>query len=161
MRLFVNHTPDSSDSINKGSRPASMWLVANTTRLLELIDQIHQSLSRAGPQTQAVRSANQQDHPELRDNYSFYTNQIPCRPEGMFVDELLASLTANPRDWDTSHGFITWLFPTREIGFNLEAQPLQLHEAQKTARKAPRSQRSKLCQLRHAASRPLPLPLVL
>ncbi|CAG0898201.1 unnamed protein product, partial [Cyprideis torosa] len=65
----------------------------------------------------------------MRDNYLFYSNRIPMRPLGKKVEEFLEQASRGDLDLERQHGFVQWLFPVRETGLNLQAQPLQLHEA--------------------------------
>ena len=52
------------------------------------------------------------------------------RPLAKKVDDFLReALEQEKLDLEREHGFIQWLFPIREAGLNLQAQPLQLHEA--------------------------------
>nr|WCI13722.1 opioid growth factor receptor-like protein 1-like protein [Scolopendra mutilans] len=73
---------------------------------------------------------NKADDPNLNDNLLFYTNKIPCRPEGDYIDNILTNWFGDYDKLEDHHGYIQWLFPIRERGFNLEAQVLQPHEAQ-------------------------------
>jgi hypothetical protein len=70
------------------------------------------------------------DHPDLWDNYRFYTNQLGMRPSGLLVEDILKKGPGNDAFFEDHPGLIQWLFPIREPGMNLQAQPLQLHEAQ-------------------------------
>ncbi|XP_064476316.1 opioid growth factor receptor-like protein 1 isoform X2 [Ornithodoros turicata] len=69
-----------------------------------------------------------QDDPNLTDNLKFYTNQLPLKSEGLFVDELHEQWWADYRKLEDNHDYIQWLFPTQSK--NPNCQQLQLHESQ-------------------------------
>ncbi|KAL4224936.1 hypothetical protein ACF0H5_015632 [Mactra antiquata] len=81
-----------------------------------------------------------EDYPDLEDNYLFYMNKIPSKPDGDYIDKIHANWWGDYRRLEIHHGYIQWLFPIRESGLNMHAQELQLHEIEKlkknkTARK--------------------------
>ncbi|KAL5480038.1 hypothetical protein EMCRGX_G023653 [Ephydatia muelleri] len=71
------------------------------------------------------------DNPDLNDNYHFYANEIPCRPDGALINDIHKSWWGQYDKLEHLHGYIQWLFPIREQGVNDEAQELQLHEAKR------------------------------
>lgn len=71
------------------------------------------------------------DDPNLTDNYRFYLNEVPCRPDALFIDEIFRDWSGNYDVLELNHNYIQWLFPTRSKGSSRDWQPLQLHEAKK------------------------------
>ncbi|XP_053385212.1 opioid growth factor receptor-like protein 1 [Mercenaria mercenaria] len=71
------------------------------------------------------------DHPDQDDNYRFYMNQIPSKPDGDFIDKIHIDWWGDYRLLEVHHGYIQWLFPIRESGLNWHAQELQQHEIKK------------------------------
>jgi len=67
-------------------------------------------------------------HPDAKDNWEFYTNKQPCRPDNLFIEEIHQRWKGDYNELEHNHRFIQWLFPIREHGMNYLAQPLQLHE---------------------------------
>ncbi|ELU02449.1 hypothetical protein CAPTEDRAFT_111638, partial [Capitella teleta] len=63
-------------------------------------------------------------------NKKFYFNEIPCVPDGEFIDEIHKKWFKNYEKLESHHGYIQWLFPIREQGMNYHASPLQVHEAE-------------------------------
>ncbi|KAJ7781806.1 opioid growth factor receptor conserved region-domain-containing protein [Mycena maculata] len=77
------------------------------------------------------------DDPELSKNLKFYSNNLPCIPDGLKIEQILGR-DSEVKGWqgdykglERKHGFIQWLFPIREHGMNYESQPLQPHELAK------------------------------
>lgn len=71
------------------------------------------------------------DHPNWDDNYRFYMNQIPSKPDGDYIDQIHVNWWGDYKLLEVHHGYIQWLFPIRESGLNWHAQELQLHEIEK------------------------------
>ncbi|XP_076353194.1 opioid growth factor receptor-like protein 1 isoform X1 [Tachypleus tridentatus] len=69
------------------------------------------------------------DDPTIMDNYLFFSNKIPMRPDGLYIEEILKNWFGDYEKLEYTHSYIQWLFPIRKKGLNAEAQPLQLHEA--------------------------------
>lgn len=44
-------------------------------------------------------------------NYLFYANKFKCRPDDMFIDELLDKWYYKYDKLESAHGFIQWIFP--------------------------------------------------
>ncbi|XP_076347300.1 DNA helicase MCM8-like isoform X2 [Tachypleus tridentatus] len=70
-----------------------------------------------------------EDDITLNDNYFFYCNQIPMRPEGVYIEEILEKWAGDYTKLEYTNNYINWLFPTRDKPKNLGGHPLQLHEA--------------------------------
>ncbi|WWC85779.1 uncharacterized protein L201_000645 [Kwoniella dendrophila CBS 6074] len=70
----------------------------------------------------------QRSNPSAVNNYLFYTNQIPCQPDGQKYDEWMKSSERDFIELEMNHGFVQWFFPIRERGVNPLAQPLEVHE---------------------------------
>ena len=68
------------------------------------------------------------DRPDLDCNVRFYRNQLPSKPSGDTIDAIHSTWWGNYERLERHHGYIQWLFPIRESGLNIYAQPLQLHE---------------------------------
>ena len=66
--------------------------------------------------------------PMMMDNLRFYTNQIPSHPDGDFVDEIHRKWFGDYEKLEYHDGYIDWLFPIQEGGFNRSVEPLQKHE---------------------------------
>ncbi|KAI3383600.1 hypothetical protein SNEBB_006351 [Seison nebaliae] len=64
-------------------------------------------------------------------NFLFYSNVIPSKPNGAKIEEILNKWKDNMKLLERHHGYIQWIFPLREPGLNSEAEPLQLHEIRK------------------------------
>ena len=65
-----------------------------------------------------------QPNQQLNANYLFYTNQLACKPHGVFIDDLIDSLLGSYSVLENDHNYIQWLFPTKEQGVNELSQPL-------------------------------------
>eukprot|EP01012_Entosiphon_sulcatum_P034628 TRINITY_DN4394_c0_g1_i4.p2 TRINITY_DN4394_c0_g1~~TRINITY_DN4394_c0_g1_i4.p2 ORF type:complete len:331 (+),score=72.62 TRINITY_DN4394_c0_g1_i4:84-995(+) len=71
------------------------------------------------------------DDPKADLNLRFHSNEVPCRPDGDFIDRIHELWRADPDLLERHPGYVQWLFPIREQGrANPEAQPLKLHEAE-------------------------------
>lgn len=53
---------------------------------------------------------------------------MQSKPRGDFIENILDTWCGNYQLLELNHGYIQWLFPIREQGMNMYAQPLQLHE---------------------------------
>ena len=70
----------------------------------------------------------QRDNPSLNDNFRFYSNSIPSRPDGALIDTIHTQWARQYPLLESHHGYIQWLFPLREEGMNSRIHPLQPHE---------------------------------
>lgn len=70
------------------------------------------------------------DDPCLNENYRFYLNELPSRPDGLLIEEMLSQWWGKYDILETNHDYMPWLFPTRSKSTNPACQQLQLHEAQ-------------------------------
>ena len=70
----------------------------------------------------------QRDNPRLNDNLLFYSNQLPSRPDGGLIEDILTDWRGQYNKLERHHGFVQWLFPLREEGMNSLIHPLQPHE---------------------------------
>eukprot|EP00954_Amorphochlora_amoebiformis_P001067 82846-Amorphochlora_amoeboformis.AAC.1 len=97
-------------------------------------------MSRQGPKLKRSRSQldveryrrgypGQKDDLNLTENKDFYFNEVPCKPDGNFIDKIHNEWFGKYKMLEYHHGYIQWLFPIREKGMNWLSQPLQLHEA--------------------------------
>ncbi|KAG8934025.1 hypothetical protein FRC03_007006 [Tulasnella sp. 419] len=68
------------------------------------------------------------DNPSLNANLKFYSNQIRCKPDDLYIDELHSKWKGDYQTLEHRHGFNQWLFPIQEHGVNPRSQPLQKHE---------------------------------
>lgn len=75
-----------------------------------------------------ARYNDREDNPGAQDNLQFYANLVPCRPDGLLIDEIHQRWTGDYTMLEQNHSFIQWLFPIREHGVNYQAQPLRSHE---------------------------------
>ncbi len=71
---------------------------------------------------------NVRSNPKIKDNYKFYTNQIPSHPDGDYIDNIHKNWLGEYRHLEYHDGYIQWLFPLQENGLNGSAEPLQKHE---------------------------------
>jgi hypothetical protein len=67
------------------------------------------------------------EDPDANDNIKFYQNKIDG-PEGLKIEELLATKGTNYRWLERCHSFVQWIFPIQEPGLNPDAQVLMKHE---------------------------------
>jgi hypothetical protein len=65
---------------------------------------------------------------KMQDNYKFYTNQISSHPDGDYIDNIHRNWFGDYDRLEYHHGYIEWLFPLQEKGFNRSVEPLQKHE---------------------------------
>ncbi|KAH7912555.1 opioid growth factor receptor conserved domain-containing protein [Hygrophoropsis aurantiaca] len=65
---------------------------------------------------------------DLSDNYRFYSNQLPCQPDNLSIDQFHGRFGGDYANLESRHGYIQWLFPIQEEGVNMLAQALQPHE---------------------------------
>lgn len=65
---------------------------------------------------------------EHSQNILFYSGKIPSKPNGDYIDNILKNWKYDYDLLERHHGYIQWLFPIREQGVNLLAQPLMQHE---------------------------------
>ncbi|WWC58088.1 uncharacterized protein I303_100623 [Kwoniella dejecticola CBS 10117] len=72
--------------------------------------------------------AGQRSNPSAVNNYLFYTNKIPCQPDGLKYDEWMKAYERDFQELEMNHGFVQWFFPIRERGVNPLARPLETHE---------------------------------
>ncbi|WVW81758.1 hypothetical protein I302_103754 [Kwoniella bestiolae CBS 10118] len=75
--------------------------------------------------------AGQRSNPSAQSNYLFYSNQIPCQPDGLKYEEWMKSYENDMVELEMSHGYVQWFFPIRERGVNPLAQPLTIDEIEK------------------------------
>ena len=69
------------------------------------------------------------DDRSLRDNVKFYRNALTSRPDGDTIEGMLTTWRGDYEKLEEHHGYIQWLFPTRDPhSANRHAQPLQHHE---------------------------------
>ena len=75
-------------------------------------------------------------YPETRDdvkkrkNLLFFQNTLKSKPDELLIEEFLKQKFGDYEFLERAHGYIQWLFPTRDSrSTNEHAQPLQLHEA--------------------------------
>lgn len=71
------------------------------------------------------------DDPTMQKNYLFLTNQIVSQPDGDYIDNILNNWWGDYKKLENHHGYIQWLFPTRDCSYNKDCQSLQLHEVDK------------------------------
>jgi hypothetical protein len=65
----------------------------------------------------------------LTPNADFYSNKIPCQPDGVFLDYIHNHWFGDYQKLELYHGYIQWLFPISEGGgVNPLASPLSLEE---------------------------------
>jgi hypothetical protein len=70
------------------------------------------------------------DDPKKRKNLLFYQNTLKSKPDDLSIEEFLSDKFGDYEFLERAHGYIQWLFPTRDLrSTNEHAQPLQLHEA--------------------------------
>jgi hypothetical protein len=67
---------------------------------------------------------------EQHSNLDFYQGRIRSRPNGDYIDKIHAEWLGNYELLEEHHAYIQWLFPIREHGMNVSAEPLTIHEAQ-------------------------------
>ena len=68
---------------------------------------------------------------KLGDNYLFYTNQIPSRPNGATIDKIHEVWKGDYALLEAHHSYIQWLFPLYEgPGVNYAASALTKEEAE-------------------------------
>ncbi|CAN7941749.1 unnamed protein product [Ixodes hexagonus] len=70
------------------------------------------------------------DDPGLNENYRFYLNELPSRPDGLLIEDMLSQYWGKYDILEMNHDYMPWLFPTRCKSSNPACQQLQLHEAQ-------------------------------
>eukprot|EP01096_Ripella_sp_DP13-Kostka_P011294 TRINITY_DN4530_c0_g1_i1.p1 TRINITY_DN4530_c0_g1~~TRINITY_DN4530_c0_g1_i1.p1 ORF type:complete len:217 (+),score=88.75 TRINITY_DN4530_c0_g1_i1:316-966(+) len=63
------------------------------------------------------------------DNLRFFKNEIPSRPDGDYIDNIHSQWRGDYNKLEQHHNYIQWLFPLREMGVNLMAEPLTNEEA--------------------------------
>ena len=58
-------------------------------------------------------------------NYLFYRNEIPCKPDGDYCDNIHQKWAKDFARLEMHHGYIQWIFPVFEnAGMNFESKPL-------------------------------------
>lgn len=63
-------------------------------------------------------------------NLAFYRNEIPSRPNGDYIENILTKWRGNNFILETNHSYMQWLFPNRMQGVNSEASILRDEEAE-------------------------------
>eukprot|EP01080_Neovahlkampfia_damariscottae_P001778 gene1778-547_t len=74
-----------------------------------------------------------EDDIEHINNVLFYQGKLKAQPIdklGLTIDEIHENWFGDYEKLEENHDYIQWLFPNREGGMNLDAQPLSKHEAQ-------------------------------
>ncbi|CAE1264559.1 Opioid growth factor receptor-like protein 1,Opioid growth factor receptor [Acanthosepion pharaonis] len=61
-------------------------------------------------------------------NLAFYRNEIPSKPNGDYIENILTHWKGNNNILETNHSYIQWLFPNRMYGVNPEASVLRDEE---------------------------------
>ncbi len=72
--------------------------------------------------------ANIRSNSTMNNNYKFYTNQILSHPNGDYIDNIHRNWFGDYQRLEYDDGYIEWLFPLQEKGFNRFVEPLQRHE---------------------------------
>jgi hypothetical protein len=73
---------------------------------------------------------NHVDNANLNENYLFYMGKGTAKPTKATIDTILDEWSGKYVKLEAEHNYIQWLFPNREQGVNMHAQPLQVHEIQ-------------------------------
>lgn len=55
-----------------------------------------------------LNSQGTEDNPNLNDNYRFYANEIPCRPDGAHIDDIHNSWWGRYDKLEHHHKYIQW-----------------------------------------------------
>ncbi|XP_066460513.1 opioid growth factor receptor-like protein 1 isoform X2 [Eleutherodactylus coqui] len=63
-------------------------------------------------------------------NLRFYMNDIPFKPDGVLIEEILNKWKGDYDKLEHNHTYIQWLFPLREQGLNFYAKELTSYEIQ-------------------------------
>ncbi|XP_067840129.1 opioid growth factor receptor-like protein 1 [Heptranchias perlo] len=61
-------------------------------------------------------------------NLKFYMKEIPFKPDGVYIDEILTKWKGDYDKLEHNHTYIQWLFPLREPGLNWHAEELTTEE---------------------------------
>ncbi|CAI9572823.1 unnamed protein product [Staurois parvus] len=72
--------------------------------------------------------SNYQDSPDEMPNLMFYKNQMECKPDGLYIEDLLEDWKDKYEILEKNHYYIQWLFPLRQPGKNPHAVPLHEDE---------------------------------
>ncbi|XP_078255094.1 opioid growth factor receptor-like protein 1 isoform X2 [Rhinoraja longicauda] len=61
-------------------------------------------------------------------NLKFYMKEIPLKPDGIYIDDILTTWKGDYDKLENNHTYIQWLFPLREPGLNWHAEELTTEE---------------------------------
>ncbi|XP_051880934.1 opioid growth factor receptor-like protein 1 isoform X2 [Pristis pectinata] len=61
-------------------------------------------------------------------NLKFYMKEIPLKPDGVYIDDILTKWKGDYDKLEHNHTYIQWLFPLREPGLNWHAEELTTEE---------------------------------
>ncbi|XP_053384237.1 opioid growth factor receptor-like protein 1 [Mercenaria mercenaria] len=83
--------------------------------------------------TEEYRSGypDQEDNLDLNENYQFFMNEIPSKPQGDYIDTIHEQWWGDYTKPEENRKYMQWLFPVRRKSCNREAQELQPHEIQR------------------------------
>ncbi|XP_060606856.1 opioid growth factor receptor-like protein 1 isoform X2 [Ruditapes philippinarum] len=73
----------------------------------------------------------QEDDPMRNENYNFFMDEIPSRPNGDCIDTIHNEWWGDYKRLEENKKYMQWLFPVRAKSCNREAQELFPHEIQK------------------------------
>jgi hypothetical protein len=102
-------------------------------RMQEIINDVKKSIenNQQIPLSMLTMTVPEDDEKQI-DNVLFYQGKIRARP----MDKLGLTISEIQEQWfgkydilEENHDYIQWLFPNREGGMNIEAQPLSKYES--------------------------------
>jgi hypothetical protein len=102
-------------------------------RVQEIIKDIKKSIENEHkiPLSMLTMTIPEDDEKKI-DNVLFYQGKIRARPMdkiGLTIDEIHEQWFGKYDILEQNHDYIQWLFPNREGGMNIEAQPLSKYES--------------------------------
>ncbi|XP_060579821.1 uncharacterized protein LOC132736653 isoform X2 [Ruditapes philippinarum] len=72
----------------------------------------------------------QEDDLNMDENYKFFMNEIPSRPNGDYIDTIHKEWWGDYKRLEEDRNYMQWLFPIREKSCNRHSQELFPHEIQ-------------------------------
>ena len=107
-----SYKPDNDAIDNKLSNRVAQAQLTSVNVLYSDIDNnwLNDAPNTCLTETQNTIIHEQQQNQQLNVNYLFYTNQLACKPHGVFIDDLIDSLLGSYSVLENDHNYILIVF---------------------------------------------------